>query len=69
MGGVVVVVVLVLFVVTGAKQSQLLDLSLGLGLEFDNIIFFATFCTNLCLFFENDAKGGPMDDGFLLFLV
>ena len=34
-GGVVVVVVVVL--VTGVKQSQLLDLSLGLGLEFDNI--------------------------------
>ena len=33
---VVVVVVLVLVVVTGVKQSQLLDLSLGLGLEFDN---------------------------------
>ena len=33
-GGVVVVVVLV----TGVKQSQLLDLSLGLGLEFDKKI-------------------------------
>ena len=28
-------VVLVLLVVTGVKQSQLLDLSIGLGLEFD----------------------------------
>ena len=28
-------VVLVLVLVTGVKQSQLLDLSLGLGLEFD----------------------------------
>ena len=30
-----VLVVVVLLVVTGVKQSQLLDLSLGLGLEFD----------------------------------
>ena len=29
--------VVVLLVVTGVKQSQLLDLSLGLGLEFDKI--------------------------------
>ena len=37
MGVVVLVLVLVLDVlVTGVKQSQLLDLSLGLGLEFDN---------------------------------
>ena len=33
-GGVVLVVV----VVTGVKQSQLLDLSLGLGLEFDKSV-------------------------------
>ena len=33
-GGGVVLVLVVL--VTGVKQSQLLDLSLGLGLEFDN---------------------------------
>ena len=32
----VVLVVLVVLLVTGVKQSQLLDLSLGLGLEFDN---------------------------------
>ena len=30
-----VVLVIVIVVVTGVKQSQLLDLSLGLGLEFD----------------------------------
>ena len=36
MGVLVLLVLLVL--VTGVKQSQLLDLSLGLGLEFDNII-------------------------------
>ena len=30
------VVVLVLVLVTGVKKSQLLDSSLGLGLEFDN---------------------------------
>ena len=36
--GVLVLLVLVLLVlVTGVKQSQLLDSSLGLGLEFDNI--------------------------------
>ena len=28
----------VVVVVTGVKQSQLLDLSLGLGLEFDNFL-------------------------------
>ena len=32
------VVFLVLLVVTGVKQSQLLDLGLGLDLEFDNYI-------------------------------
>ena len=31
------VLLLVVVLVTGVKQSQLLDLSLGLGLEFDNI--------------------------------
>ena len=36
-GGFIVVVLLV----TGVKQSQLLDLSLGLGLEFDKITTFA----------------------------
>ena len=30
------VLLVVLLLVTGVKQSQLLDLSLGLGLEFDN---------------------------------
>ena len=34
--GVVVVVVVLDVLVTGVKQTQLLDLSLGLGLEFDN---------------------------------
>ena len=36
-GGVVdAVLLLVLVLVTGVKQSQFLDLSLGLGLEFDS---------------------------------
>ena len=34
--GVVVLVLVLDVLVTGVKQSQLLDLSLGLGLEFDN---------------------------------
>ena len=34
--GVVVLVLVLDVLVTGVKQSQLLDISLGLGLEFDN---------------------------------
>ena len=36
-GVVLLLVVVVVVLVTGVKQSQLLDLSLGLGLEFDKI--------------------------------
>ena len=46
--GVVLVVVVLVVVVTRVKQSQLLDLSLGLGMEFDKSPSFPILSMKIC---------------------